>query len=85
MANLGLVKSLKKTVHDKQLENMIPKGRDNVGSRKELDKHKNSGILKEIEGSYYTYKMKAGCFDKRMGMKQDKKFLQSKNTRLKRK
>lgn len=51
---------------------MIPKGRDNVGSRKELNKHKNSGILQEIEELYHVYKMKAGCFDKGMGMKQDK-------------
>lgn len=71
MANLGLIKSLKKTVHDKQIENMIPKGNDNVGSRKELNKHKNSGILKELEELYNIYKMKAGCFDKRMCMKED--------------
>lgn len=54
---------------------MISKGRDNVGDRKELHTYENSGILKEIGELYHIYKMKAGCFDKWMGIKQDKNIL----------
>lgn len=60
MADLGSIESWKKRVYDKQTENTIPKGRDNVGSRKELNKHKTLAFSKKLKN--YIYNMKAGCF-----------------------
>lgn len=46
MDNLGSIKNIRKKVHDKQIENMSPEGRDNVETRKELNKHKTLAFSK---------------------------------------